>query len=93
MENLLLRVIDYGDSIRLNESMRRFLNAGCSTEKNQRSYLALSAGFEWALRKRPNSVPCLQRVGFLASGLVAEEFRLAVEVREMAAEMEIPTSH
>ena len=79
---LRFHVLDFGDVLELNGGLRFDISRGDSTEKNQWALLAMAAGIEWSLQKRPQRAPSRTRVQSVSRELRGEEIAMAKRVNE-----------
>ena len=83
-ECLTFHAIDYGDKVRMNDTVKRKLHTSDTFEINQCTNLHLAAAIEWHCAGRASRPPSNHRVGFLAKEfreielLQSEEAALAI---------------
>ena len=68
--------IDFGDMLDLNTGLQQELSRGDAVEKNQCALLAMAAGAEWSLQKRPRRAPSRSRVQFSAKEMLGAEMAM-----------------
>ena len=79
---LRFHVLDSGDALELNSGLQNDMACGASSERNQCALLAMAAGVEWSLQKRPHRAPARSRVQFVAREIRGEELAMARQLAE-----------
>ena len=77
--NLHFMAVDYGDQLRLTESLQLKLSTGETWERNQCAVIEYSAGIEWDAQGRPSRRPVRKRIEVIATQMREQEYQRASE--------------